>query len=144
MPYADSPGFHATIVAGHRGELSILRYARRLRSGLRWPAVFTMYASEGDGARTAAYPVRVLHALGARVLFFSNAAGGINRSFVPGDLKIIEDHLNLMFRNPLFGAVEGSDDRFPDMSAAWSPRLIALLRESAKRRDVCWLLRCGV
>ena len=49
---------------------------------------------------------------------------------------IIEDHLNLMFRNPLFGAVEPTDDRFPDMSAPWSPRLIALLKECAKKTGV--------
>jgi purine-nucleoside phosphorylase len=89
-----------------------------------------------------AYPVRVLHALGARVLFVSNAAGGIRRSFAPGDLMIIEDHLNLMFRNPLFGAVEPTDERFPDMSATWSPRLIALLRDSAEKTGV--VLQSGV
>jgi purine-nucleoside phosphorylase len=49
---------------------------------------------------------------------------------------IIDDHLNLMFRNPLFGAVEPTDDRFPDMSAPWSPRLIALLRACAKKTGV--------
>ena len=132
VPYAQIPGFHATNVAGHRGELISGTLAGRevLALGGR----FHMY--EGHGARTAAYPVRVLHALGARVLFVSNAAGGIRRSFAPGDLMVIEDHLNLMFRNPLFGAVEPTDDRFPDMSAPWSPRLIALLRESAKKTGV--------
>jgi purine-nucleoside phosphorylase len=126
--YADIPGFHATNVAGHRGEL--IRGTLGGREVLALAGRFHMY--EGHGARTAAYPIRVLHALGAKLLFVSNAAGGINRSFAPGDLMIIEDHLNLMFRNPLAGAVEPGDDRFPDMSATWSPRLIALLRESAK------------
>jgi purine-nucleoside phosphorylase len=132
VPYAEIPGFHATNVAGHRGELICGTLSGRevLALGGR----FHMY--EGHGARTAAYPVRVLHALGARVLFVSNAAGGIRRSLAPGDLMIIEDHLNLMFRNPLFGAVEATDDRFPDMSAPWSPRLIALLRECAKNTGV--------
>ena len=78
----------------------------------------------------------MLHALGARVLFVSNAAGGIRDSLVPGDLMIIEDHLNLMFRNPLLGTAESTDLRFPDMSAVWSPRLIALLRASAKKAGV--------
>jgi purine-nucleoside phosphorylase len=126
--YADIPGFHATNVAGHRGEL--IRGTLAGREVLALAGRFHMY--EGHGARTAAYPVRVLHALGAKLLFVSNAAGGIRRSFAPGDLMIIEDHLNLMFRNPLAGAVEPGDDRFPDMSAAWSPRLIALLRASAE------------
>jgi purine-nucleoside phosphorylase len=130
--YAEIPGFHATNIAGHRGELICGTLAGR--EVLALAGRFHMY--EGHGARTAAYPVRLLHALGARVLFVSNAAGGIRRSFAPGDLMIIEDHLNLMFRNPLFGAVEPTDDRFPDMSAPWSPRLIALLRESAKKTGV--------
>ena len=56
--------------------------------------------------------------------------------FAPGDLMIIEDHLNLMFRNPLFGAKEPGDGRFPDMSACWSPRLVALLRACATTAGV--------
>jgi purine-nucleoside phosphorylase len=132
VPYAEIPGFHATNIAGHRGELISGTLAGR--QVLALAGRFHMY--EGYGARTAAYPVRVLHALGARVLFVSNAAGGIRRSFAPGDLMIIEDHLNLMFTNPLFGAVEPTDDRFPDMSAPWSPRLIALLRECATKTGI--------
>ncbi len=132
ISYAEIPGFHATNVAGHRGEL--IHGTLGGREVLALAGRFHMY--EGHGARTAAYPVRVLHALGARVLFLSNAAGGISRAFAPGDLMIIEDHLNLMFRNPLFGAVESGDDRFPDMSNPWSPRLIALLNESAKQTGV--------
>jgi purine-nucleoside phosphorylase len=132
VPYAEIPGFHATNIAGHRGEL--IHGTLGGREVLALAGRFHMY--EGHGARTAAYPVRVLHALGARVLFLSNAAGGIARSFAPGDLMIIEDHLNLMFRNPLFGAVESGDDRFPDMSNPWSPRLIALLRESANATGI--------
>jgi purine-nucleoside phosphorylase len=132
VPYAEIPGFHATNIVGHRGELICGTLAGR--EVLALAGRFHMY--EGHGARTAAYPVRVLRALGAKVLFVSNAAGGISRTFAPGDLMIIEDHLNLMFRNPLFGAVESTDDRFPDMSAPWSPRLVALLKECAKRTGV--------
>ena len=132
VPYAEVPGFHSTNIAGHRGELicgtlggkEVLALAGR----------FHMY--EGHGARSSAFPVRVVHALGAKTLFVSNAAGGIRRSFAPGDLMIIEDHLNLMFRNPLFGAVERTDERFPDMSAPWSPRLVELLKESAEKTGV--------
>ena len=132
VPYAEIPGFHATNVAGHRGEL--IHGTLGGREVLALAGRVHMY--EGHGARTAAYPVRVLHALGARVLFVSNAAGGISRAFAPGDLMIIEDHLNLMFRNPLFGAVEPTDERFPDMSAPWSPRLVALLRACATKTGV--------
>jgi purine-nucleoside phosphorylase len=130
--YADIPGFHETAVAGHRGELVCGTLAGR--EVIAFAGRFHMY--EGYGARAAAFPVRVAHALGARVLFVSNAAGGIRRTFVPGDLMIIEDHINLMFRNPLIGAVESTDARFPDMSAPWSPRLATLLRECAKAKQV--------
>ena len=127
VPYAEIPGFHATNVAGHRGEL--IHGTLAGREVLALAGRFHMY--EGHSARTAAFPVRLVRALGARVLFVSNAAGGIRRSFAPGDLMVIEDHLNLTFRNPLSGAVEATDDRFPDMSSPWSPRLIALLRAAA-------------
>ena len=138
VAFPDIPGFHATSVAGHRGEL--IGGTLSGREVLALAGRFHMY--EGYGARAAAFPVRVLHALGARVLFVSNAAGGIRRSLSPGDLMIIEDHLNLMFRNPLLGAVQRGDRRFPDMSAAWSPRLVSLLRESAREAGVA--LHSGV
>jgi purine-nucleoside phosphorylase len=138
VPYAEIPGFHATNVAGHRGEL--IHGTLAGREVLALAGRFHMY--EGHSAAAAAFPVRLLHALGARVLFVSNAAGGIRRSFAPGDLMIIEDHVNLMFRNPLFGAVEQGDDRFPDMSAPWSPRLNALLREAGAKAGVA--LQSGV
>ena len=86
---------------------------------------------EGHDAAHAGFPVRVLHALGARTLFVSNAAGGINPAFTPGDLMIITDHLNLMFRNPLVGALVAGDVRFPDMSEPYDRALAALLRDQA-------------
>jgi purine-nucleoside phosphorylase len=138
VPYAEIPGFHSTNVAGHTGEL--IHGTLAGREVLALAGRFHMY--EGHSARTAAYPVRVLHALGVRVLFVSNAAGGIRASLAPGDLMIIEDHLNLMFRNPLLGLAESTDLRFPDMSAAWSPRLVALLRASAE--DVGVSVQSGV
>ncbi|MBI1809736.1 MAG: purine-nucleoside phosphorylase [Gemmatimonadetes bacterium] len=130
--YNAIPGFHAPHVEGHRGEL--IRGFLGGREVLALSGRFHMY--EGHDARVAAFPVRVVHALGAKVLFTSNAAGGVNRAFKPGDLMVIEDHLNLMFRNPLMGAVEPGDTRFPDMSAPYSPRLIALLEESARAAGV--------
>jgi purine-nucleoside phosphorylase len=90
---------------------------------------FHMY--EGHDAALAAFPVRVLHALGAPVYVASNAAGGIRRTFVPGDLMLIADHMNLMFRNPLIGPTERGDERFPDMSDPYDPALRALMREAA-------------
>lgn len=130
--YNAIPGFHAPHVEGHRGEL--IRGFLGGREVLALSGRFHMY--EGHDARTSAFPIRVAHALGAKVLFASNAAGGIRRSFSPGDLMIIEDHLNLMFRNPLMGGVEPGDTRFPDMSEPYSRRLIALLEESGRAAGV--------
>ena len=110
VPYGDIPGFHAPGVEGHRGELLSGELAGR--EVLLLAGRFHMY--EGHSAQVAAFPVRVVHALGAKVLFVSNAAGGIKRDFVPGTLLVIRDHLNLQFRNPLTGAVEPGDVRFPE------------------------------
>lgn len=128
VPYAEIPGFHAPGVEGHRGELICGTLAGR--EVLLLAGRFHMY--EGHSAQVAAFPVRVVQALGARVLFVSNAAGGINRAFPPGTLMIIRDHINLQFRNPLEGKMERGDIRFPDMSAPYAPRLQELL-ESAGR-----------
>jgi purine-nucleoside phosphorylase len=90
---------------------------------------FHMY--EGHDAALAGFPVRVLHALGVRTLFVSNAAGGIRRTFRPGDLMLIRDHLNLMFRSPIVGALEPGDVRFPDMSEPYDSSLAQQLRDVA-------------
>lgn len=127
VPYAEIPGFHAPGVEGHRGEL--LCGTLGGREVLLLAGRFHMY--EGHSAQAAAFPVRVMHALGAPVLFVSNAAGGIRRDFAPGTLMAIRDHLNLQFRNPLTGGLEPGDLRFPDMSAPYAPRLTTLLHEAA-------------
>ncbi len=130
--YNAIPGFFAPHVEGHRGEL--IRGFLGGKEVLALSGRFHMY--EGHDARVSAFPVRVAHALGAKVLFASNAAGGVRRSFAPGDLMIIEDHLNLMFRNPLVGGVEPGDTRFPDMSEPYARRLIALLEEAGAATGV--------
>lgn len=132
ISYADIPGFPVPTVLGHPGVLVAGTLAGR-------PAValagrFHMY--EGHDATLAAFPARVLAALGAPVLFVSNAAGGVRRTFRPGDLMIIADHLNLTGRNPLFGAVEAGDLRFPDMSDPYDAELRAALRRAGKRAGV--------
>jgi purine-nucleoside phosphorylase len=138
VPYGEIPGFHAPSVVGHKGEL--IRGMLGGREVLMLAGRFHMY--EGHSAQVAALPVRVVHALGARTLFVSNAAGGVRRTFKPGDLMIIADHLNLMFRNPLIGPAQKGEVRFPDMSAPWTPRLQTLLEDCA--REVGVTLQRGV
>jgi purine-nucleoside phosphorylase len=127
IPYADIPGFPVSTVAGHAGRL----VAGSIESCdvIALSGRFHLY--EGHSAATAGLPVRVAHALGARVLFVSNAAGGVRATLRPGDLMIIEDHINFMWRNPLIGPVVDGDERFPDMSEPYDRDLRAILRHVA-------------
>lgn len=128
IPYADIPGFPGTTVAGHAG--AVLAGTLAGRPVVCFAGRFHLY--EGHDAAVAGFPVRVLHALGGRVYIASNAAGGIRRTFRPGDLMAIADHLNLMGRNPLVGAVEPGEERFPDMSVAYDAALRAQLHAAAQ------------
>jgi purine-nucleoside phosphorylase len=125
IPFDEIPGFPPATVAGHAGALIAGRLAGRPVVALA--GRFHIY--EGHDVRLAALPVRVMHALGARTLLVSNAAGGVRRTFRPGDLMLIDDHINFMFRNPLVGTVEPGDSRFPDMSQPYDRALRALARE---------------
>lgn len=124
LPFADVPGFPGPGVPGHSGRIvaGALEDVAVLAFAGRW------HLYEGYDPAVAALPVRVAHALGARSLLVSNAAGGIRRSFQAGDLMIIRDHINLAWRNPLAGPVARHETRFPDMSAPYDPDLIAALR----------------
>ncbi|MEJ7812040.1 MAG: purine-nucleoside phosphorylase [Gemmatimonadaceae bacterium] len=127
IPFGEIPGFAAPTVRGHAGRL----VAGTLdgREVIAMQGRFHLY--EGHPGSLAALPVRTLHALGVRTLVVSNAAGGIRRTFRAGDLMLIHDHLNLMWRNPLIGPVEPGESRFPDMSAPYDRRLLVVLREAA-------------
>jgi purine-nucleoside phosphorylase len=128
MPFAEVPGFPEATVVGHAGALLAGTLAGR--EVLLLAGRFHLY--EGHPAPLAAFPARVVHALGARTLFVSNAAGGVRRTFAPGDLMIIADHLNLMGRNPLVGPQEEGDLRFPDLSDAYDAALRQTLRDAAR------------
>lgn len=138
IPFAEIPEFPAATVAGHAGALIAGHLEDRFVLALA--GRFHMY--EGHDVRLAAFPTRVLHALGARTLIVSNAAGGVNRLWQPGDLMLIRDHINLTFRNPLIGEIEPGDERFPDMSAPYDEDLIDLARRAASAEGI--LLREGV
>jgi purine-nucleoside phosphorylase len=138
VPYAQVPGFPTSTVAGHAGAVIAGTLAGKFVVALA--GRFHLY--EGHSARIAAFPARVMHALGASTLIVSNAAGGVNRLWQPGDLMLIRDHINLMFQNPLIGALEEGDVRFPDMSAPYDGPLSELARTVAREQGV--LLREGV
>ena len=132
VSYGDIPGFPVPSVIGHPGVLVAGSLAGTPAIALA--GRFHLY--EGHDAALAAFPVRVLQALGADILFVSNAAGGIRRTFRPGDLMVIADHMNLTGQNPLYGPVEHGDLRFPDMSEPYDPELRAALHRAGKRAGV--------
>ena len=132
IPFREIPGFPSATVAGHAGVLMSGSLGGRLVLAL--VGRFHMY--EGHAAALAAFPTRVLAALGAKTLIVSNAAGGIRPSLTPGDLMMIRDHINFMFRNPLIGPVSDDEVRFPDMSSPYDEELCALAREVARDEHI--------
>lgn len=121
--YEELPHFPKATVAGHAGKLVFGRIGNTIVMAMQ--GRFHFY--EGHDMRTVAFPTAFMHALGIKTLVVSNSAGGINKGFNPGDLMLITDHINLFGTNPLMGLNdERMGPRFPDMTDAYSPRLIAL------------------
>ncbi len=131
-PYADIPGFPRSTVVGHAGELVAGRWA-----GVNVVAMagrFHLY--EGWTPREVTYPIRTLAALGPGSLILTNAAGGVRPGMQPGDLMLIADHLNLMWKNPLIGAVEEGEERFPDMSDPYDAEFRRVAEEVALEQRI--------
>jgi len=132
VPFAKIRGFPTTTVAGHAGALISGLLAGR--PVLALAGRFHMY--EGHAAALAAFPTRVLHALGAKTLIVSNAAGGVRPTLTPGDLLLIRDHINFMFRNPLIGPIAADEARFPDMSSPYDEDLATLAHTVAREEKI--------
>ena len=132
IDYTDLPHFATSTAIGHAGRLVCGKLA-----GLDVVAMQGRFHSyEGHPPDRVALPVRVMHALGAELLVVSNAAGGINPSYQVGDVMVIDDHLNLMFRNPLVGANDPAlGPRWPDMSAPYDLHLADLAQQVARQHD---------
>lgn len=123
IPYAGIPHFPVSTVEGHKGNLLVGRFGGK--NVLILQGRFHFY--EGYPMQEVTFPVRVLHALGVKQLFVSNAAGGVNTSYSTGDLMVITDHINLFPEHPLRGRnLEELGPRFPGMTDAYSPRLRAI------------------
>ena len=132
IPYGQVPGFPEPTVPGHRGELvggwlegiPVIAQAGR----------FHLY--EGHSATVAGLPARVFAELGVEILIVTNAAGGIRRTFQPGTLMLIADHINLMWRNPLTGQPLSGEQRFPLMHEAYDAKLRDLARRVAREEGI--------
>lgn len=127
VPFGDIPGFSTAGVVGHAGALVCGRLEGVSCIALQGRA----HLYEGHSADVVAFPARVLVALGIRALVVTNAAGGINQRFRPGDLMLIDDHINLLWRNPLIGAVRAGEQRLPDMSEPYDRGLQQLAERCA-------------
>lgn len=128
IDYCDVPHFPAPTVAGHAGRMVFGRIGQV--DVVAMQGRFHYY--EGHDMRTVAYPTAFMQQFGVRTLIVSNSAGGINRDFTPGDLMLITDHINLFATNPLIGLNdERLGPRFPDMTEAYSPRLIGIADAAA-------------
>lgn len=144
VPYAEIPGFPVSRVPGHAGRLVL--GGLEAADGAIVPVAAMqgrVHGYEGWSAQDVAFGARVLCALGVKALLVTNASGGVNPAFGPGELVRIVDHLNLSGQNPLVGDNdERIGPRFPDLSEAYDPRLGALLDATAAALGIP--LRSGV
>jgi purine-nucleoside phosphorylase len=139
IPYPELPHFPVPTVETHEGRLLLGHLAGRPVAAMQ--GRFHRY--EGYTLQQVAFPVRVMRRLGAGVLVVSNACGGMNPLWSPGDLVLIDDHINLLGDNPLVGPnLDELGERFPDMSEPYDRELQALAQEVALEQRV--VLRRGV
>lgn len=123
IPYSEIPNFPVSTVEGHSGNFIFGNLAGKRVMAMQ--GRFHYY--EGYDMKTVTFPVRVMRALGVETLIVSNAAGGMNKEFLVGDVMIITDHINLFPENPLRGKnYEELGPRFPAMTEAYDKKLVAL------------------
>lgn len=128
VDYADIPGFVTTTLDFHKGRLLIGRIGDRCAVAMDG----RFHSYEGYTMQQITYPVRIMRALGAKILLLSNISGGLNPEFSAGDIVIITDHINLMGGSPLIGENdERIGPRFPDMIEPYSRRLIEIAEKHA-------------
>ncbi|MFC0470472.1 purine-nucleoside phosphorylase [Halalkalibacter kiskunsagensis] len=133
IKYTEIPHFPVSTVEGHAGQLVIGQLHGKQIVAMQ--GRFHYY--EGYSMQEVTFPVRVMKQLGVELVVVTNACGGMNSSFKPGDLMIIEDHLNMTGVNPLIGPNEKElGPRFPDMSDAYSTELVSFVEETANKLDI--------
>lgn len=133
IPYNDIPHFHGTSVEGHAGKMIIGRF-----QGV--PVVFLQgrfHVYEGYPMEEVVFPTRTICGLGIQTLVLTNAAGGVNTRFRPGDIMMITDHINLMGDNPLKGPnLAQLGPRFPDLTEAYSRRCLNMVLSAAQEASI--------
>jgi purine-nucleoside phosphorylase len=127
--YAEVPGMPSVGVSGHAGKLILGHFGRTPVLALKGRAHYY----EGNAMERVTFGIRVLAQFGIRTVLLTNAAGGINRRFRPGDLMILEDHINFMGVNPLRGMAVAGLPRFVDCTAVYHPELRQLVKTAARK-----------
>lgn len=128
LPYEQIPHFPRSTVKGHQGNLIFGKLKSKDVAVLQ--GRFHYY--EGYSTRELTFPLRTLSQLGAETLVVTNAAGGLDTSFIPGTIMVISDHLNFIGENPLRGKnVDAWGSRFPDLSEPYDRKLIDVTMQCA-------------
>lgn len=130
IKYSDIPNMPASTIKGHKGQFVV--------GTLKGKKVIMMQGRvhyyEGNKMSDVVLPVYIMKELGVKNMIVTNAAGGVNENYTPGDLMIIKDHIDFAFSNPLIGSNdEEIGPRFPDMSEAYNKNLIFLAEKEAEK-----------
>ena len=133
IPYSEIDGFPTSTVSGHKGQF-VLGTVNGVKTAIMQGRV---HFYEGYSISDVVLPVRLMKLMGAKVLFLTNASGGINESFQCGDFMLITDHISSLVKSPLIG--ENIDElgvRFPDMSEIYDNDLKDIIKKSAGELDI--------
>ncbi|MGB2593139.1 MAG: purine-nucleoside phosphorylase [Candidatus Acidiferrum sp.] len=133
IPYAEIPHFPKSTAIGHAGQLVVGKVGDIPVAGMQG----RVHLYEGYSAQDVAFPIRVFSCLGVKAVILTNAAGGIKREFVQGQLVVIKDHINLQGTNPLTGPNdERFGPRFPDMTVAYDRRFREMAVGEGNRNQI--------
>ena len=132
LPYGDIEGFPVSTVPGHAGRFVFGHLNSRRVICMQG----RLHFYEGYNMVQLTMPVRLMHQLGVRTLFLTNAAGGINPSYTPGDFMLIHDHINFLGTNPLIGIHVNTENRFPDMTEVYDKSLRHKIRKWANEQNI--------
>ncbi len=130
VDYHDIEGFPVSTVAGHKGRFVFGHFGETKVVIMQG----RVHYYEGYSMEDVLLPTRLMGLLGAKVLFVTNAAGGVNRDYRAGDFMMLTDHIMSLFPNPLIGAnMDQLGPRFPDMTEVYNKELCAVIRDTAAR-----------
>lgn len=133
IPYKDIDGFPVSTAPGHKGQY-VFGYINEIAVVIMQGRV---HYYEGYSIEDVVLPERLMKLMGAKVLFLTNAAGGINSNFNAGDFMLITDHISSFVPNPLIGAnIDSLGVRFPDMSEIYNKKLNAIIRFTADKLGI--------